>query len=360
MQIEFFCTYAEYPLPGLLSAGINPANRRKNTMFGKAMNRYYYGKSGQGDFNRDDLPTNRWQLFWEMLRVRFSGLVRLNLMYVVCWLPAIFIIGRFFAMGLTGLDAVSQLQVQASTGEIAVEAFNEQFALYAEAIKSLLFQTLLLLIPAIAITGPFTAGIAYVTRNWARDEHAFIWSDFIDAVKGNWKQALLTSVITGVMPTVVYVCNLYYGGLVASNPLFIIPQVLCWLIGIIWCMMLIYIYPLMVTYELSYKGVLRNAALLAIARLPFSVLVRIGSVVPALITAAFLYMLTQYSFIILLVFGAYYVLLGFGLSRFITASYTNAVFDKYINPSIEGAVVNRGLYNEEDEDGETDSLSADE
>ena len=58
-------------------------------MFGKAMNRYYYGKSGQGDYNKDDLPTNRWQLFWEMLRVRFSGLMRLNLMYMIIWLPAI-------------------------------------------------------------------------------------------------------------------------------------------------------------------------------------------------------------------------------------------------------------------------------
>lgn len=330
-------------------------------MFGKAMNRYYYGKSGQGDFNRDDLPTNRWQLFWEMLRVRFSGIMRLNLMYVVCWLPAIIVIGRFFAFALTGLDSVSQLQVQAQTGEITMEFFNEQFALYAQALKSLLFQTLLWLIPAVAITGPFTAGVSYVTRNWARDEHAFIWSDFIDAVKANWKQALITSLITGLMPTVVYVCNMYYGGMAAGNAIFVIPQVLCWLIGIIWSLMVIYIYPLMVTYDLKYKDVLRNALLLSIARLPFSAAVRIGSLVPAIITAALVYLLTQYSFIILLVFGAYYVLLGFGLSRFITASFTNGVFDKYINPNIEGAQVNRGLYNEDEDDAdETDSLSAEE
>ena len=49
-------------------------------MFGKMMNRYYYGKSGKGDYTKEDLPQTRWQLFWEMLRVRLSGLVRLNLM----------------------------------------------------------------------------------------------------------------------------------------------------------------------------------------------------------------------------------------------------------------------------------------
>jgi len=36
------------------------------------------------------------------------------------------------------------------------------------------------------------------------------------------------------------------------------------------------------------------------------------------------------------------------------------VFDKYINPHIEGAKVNQGLYNEEDDDDEdeTETLSA--
>ena len=29
-------------------------------MFGKMMNRYYYGKSGKGDYTKEDLPTNRW------------------------------------------------------------------------------------------------------------------------------------------------------------------------------------------------------------------------------------------------------------------------------------------------------------
>ena len=62
-------------------------------MFGRLMNSFYYGKSGKGDYRKEDLPKNRWQLFWEMLRVRFSALLRLNLMYVVVWIPAIFFIG---------------------------------------------------------------------------------------------------------------------------------------------------------------------------------------------------------------------------------------------------------------------------
>ena len=60
----------------------------------------------------------------------------------------------------------------------------------------------------------------------------------------------------------------------------------------------------------------------------------------------------------LILFG-YYALIGFALSRFVTASYTNAVFDRYINPRIEGAKVNQGIYKPEEDDeeaaeGETD------
>ena len=56
---------------------------------------------------------------------------------------------------------------------------------------------------------------------------------------------------------------------------------------------------------------------------------------------------------------AWYLLIGFSLSRFITASYTNAVFEKYINPQIEGAPVNRGLRDPEDEDEDEEEETAD-
>ncbi len=327
-------------------------------MFGKAMNRYYYGKSGQGDYSKDDLPTNRWQLFWEMLRIRFSGLFRLNLMYVVIWLPAIIIIGRGLLLGVNGLQLLGEMQMQLDAGEMALEAFNEQLVTVWSAMEGILLQTLLLLIPAIAITGPCTAGLCYVTRNWARDEHAFIWSDFKDAIIANWKQALITSVITGFVPAMMYLCNQFYGGMASQNVMFMVPQVLSMLVGVIWFLMLMYMYPMMVTYHLSYKDLLRNSALLSVARLPMNVVIRLAMCLPVIITLAVGYLLLQYLFIILLIFGMYYILLGFSLSRFIGASYTNAMFDKFINPRIEGAKVNQGLYNEEDDEDEEEADEA--
>ncbi|MBQ7865732.1 MAG: DUF624 domain-containing protein, partial [Clostridia bacterium] len=292
-------------------------------MFGKFMNNYYYGKSGKGDYNKEDLPTNRWQLFWEMLRVRLSGLCRLNLMYLVAWLPTMLVL----LFGITGI-------LTGLLGEDGELVANADVLL-----MGMVQTTLLLLVPCITITGIATPGVAYVTRNWSRDEHAFIWSDFKDAVKLNWKQGVLTALITGILPLAVWVGWDFYGEMANTTSVWmIVPQVLVLMIGILWSLAVTYMHPLIVTYQLKFKDVLRNAFLLAIARLPMSVGIRLLHCLP-LVIAVLLALVVNPLYCVMGLFF-YYALIGFGLSRFITASFTNAVFDKYINSQIEGAVVN--------------------
>ena len=336
-------------------------------MFGKLMNNYYYGKSGKGDFRKEDLPENRWQLFWEMLRTRLSALCRLNLMYMVVWLPTMIVIMMTFLNGLSSLNAIMGAKdgtlkqaIEESAGEENALTYTEEdiarlaAADPAEFLQSSLFTTLLILIPCIAITGPFTAGVSYVVRNWARDEHAFIWSDFKDAVKENWKQGLVISLITSVLPLLLYTGWRFYGQLAANQTLMVIPQVLVLMIGVIWSLCVTYSYPLMVSYQLKLKDVIRNGMLLGVARLPWSVGIRLLHCVPVLIGAALCYFWHPVYGIMIL--GGYYMIIGFTLSRFVTASYTNGVFDRFLNSRIEGAKVNQGLrdpnLDEEDDEDE--------
>lgn len=318
-------------------------------MFGKMMNRFYYGKSGKGDYTREDLPQTRWQLFWEMLRVRFSALIRLNLLYMLFWLPTIIVIGRACMLAYSGMANLSELQMQVEAGELAAEALAQSGAEMLDAIRVILAQTLLMLIPCIAITGPATAGVAYVTRNWARDEHAFMWSDFIDALKENWKKGLLTSTITGFVPLLMYVCYTFYGDMAANSVLYILPQALVMIIGIVWMCSLMYIYPQIVTYDMKYSTIVRNSFIMTVGRLPMTIGLKLLSLLPAAL-CVLVGMFTPYLVIAMLIYAGYYLLIGFALSRFVGASYSNAVFDRYINVRIEGAQVNRGLYNEEEDD----------
>jgi uncharacterized membrane protein YesL len=336
------------------------------------------------------------QLFWDTLRTRLSGLFRLNLLYMLIWLPAMIVLlvnagGLWDRMQMQsavisnsyseyvatatekGLEVtISEEEYNALRNSLLVlndasyEAYlervgsenedtltAEQFQYFrnntATGLQNDLLKLLLWLIPCIAITGPFTAGLSYVTRNWARDEHAFIWSDFRDAVKANWKIPLVLSTITGILPGALYAGWLTYGNMAAGNPIMVAPQAMVALVGILWALMITYMHPLTVTYDLKLTSVIRNGFLLAVARLPFSIGIRLLHCVPTLIAFVAVWFFGLDPLLGLVILCGYYMLVGFSLSRFITASYTNAVFDRFINSRIEGAKVNQGLRQEDDE-----------
>ena len=325
-------------------------------MFSRLMNSYYYGKSGKGDYRKDDLPKNRWQLFWEMLRIRFSGLCRLNLTVFAAWIPTMVVAIIVFnaLISASGIETrVDETSGVAYTVLTYAEQTDENGVVVAEggsaAVDGLFQMALLLLIPCILITGPVQAGMAYVTRNWARDEHAFAWSDFKDAVKENWKQALGVSAITAVIPYLMFTCYRFYGEMQVRSMFFIVPQMLVIMLGAVWALSLVFLYPLMVSYKLSFGQLIKNAIMLAIARLPMTVGIRLVTLVPLAIAAVVMLFTTGWIYA-LLALGVYYVVVGYALVRFIHASFTNAVFDRFINSRIEGVQVNRGMATEEEED----------
>ena len=342
-------------------------------MFGKMMNNFYYGKSGKGDFRKEDLPKNRLQLFFAMLKVRFTGLMTLNLMSVALYIPLALVIGYAVLSVITSLSVKATCDellmaagfdfsqaMDAATLEAAREtllsagktASEASIALdFTSAVQSVIMVTLLLLIPCVGITGPVQVGMAYVTRNWARDEHAFVWQDFKDAVKSNWKQSLPISLITGAVPVVVYIAWQYYGNLMAQSALFIVPQAIVTMAAVVWFLALTYMYPITVGYEATFGQIVKNAMMIAIARLPHTVLARLITLIPTVI-AVLVSLYTPYAIYAMMALGAYYLLIGNSFARFQYASFGNAAFDKLINVHIEGAQVNRGMSEEEDWDDE--------
>lgn len=310
-------------------------------MLGKFFNSFYYGKAGKGDYTPENLPTNRVQLFFEVLRVRWSAMVRLNLLYILFWIPAI--VWTF--INFMAIDSVLAAQM---AGEITDAAMSEQLLGYV-------FTWLLFMIPCIAVTGPATAGVSYISRNWARDQHSFMMSDFKDAFKENWKQALGVSCITGVLPFLVYVCYRFYGSYVSSGTvLMVVPQMLVIILGVLWLLSLQMIYTLMVTYKLSFGQLIRNAFILSVGKLPLSVGIRLITWAIPLLCLALVLLIPSIQIYVLLALILYYLIFGFSFNRLLYASFANAVCEKYINPNIEGAPVNIGLRQTTDEDYEID------
>ena len=112
-------------------------------------------------------------------------------------------------------------------------------------------------------------------------------------------------------------------------------------------LMLPLLYPMMVGYELSFKNLMKNAFLMSAARLPNMLLARLITLIPVAVLVFGIY---TGNGIAILIVSLYYLLFGFALSRLIYASFANGVFDKYLNPHIEGAQVGQGLRPQTDED----------
>lgn len=66
---------------------------------GKLFDRLINGKPDKKDFTPADLPKNRLDLFVDVVKMRFTGLITVNLLYVVFLLPLIiFSLFSYFAI----------------------------------------------------------------------------------------------------------------------------------------------------------------------------------------------------------------------------------------------------------------------
>ena len=288
-------------------------------------NNFYYGKAGKADFTPDQLPKNRVELFFSTLRVRFGGLFGLSLLYSLFCIPA-----------------------------LIWSYINVQMLFYAENPLNYMTTYLLIMIPCLGICGIGAPGLMYILRNWARDQHSFTLSDFKDAVKGNWKQGLAVGLINGLSLFLMWISYSFYGQMAATSSLiFVIPQAMVIIAGCVWWMMNMVIYTMMVTYDMKFSQLVRNSAIMVVARLPLSIGIWLLSL---LIPVLFALLAPMGPFFTML----YLMVLGYALNGFLYASYANSCFDKFLNPRIEGAQVNMGLRDPSLDDGLNDDDDLDE
>lgn len=295
--------------------------------FGNMMNNYFYGKAGKGDYTVSDMPQNRRQLFGAVMKVRWSSLFGVNLLYMIFWIPALV----WILMNLSVF-------------------FSTETVLDAETAKGYLMAFLVGLFPCMLITGPFTAGITFVTRNWARDEHSFVWSDFWDAVKGNWKQALPVSLISGLMPLLLFISWTFYGQMLNQSVFYMLPLGLVVLMYTLWKLSEMVIYTMMVTYDLSFRNLIRNSLLITMARFPIALLIKLITWIVPIIALAVAWFMPSSQMIVIMVLTMVYLCYLPAFNRLIIASYANSVCERFLNTKIEGAATNIGLRPEDWDD----------
>jgi uncharacterized membrane protein YesL len=173
----------------------------------------------------------------------------------------------------------------------------------------------------IVTAGPVQAGFTYVLRNYAREEHAFLWWDFKEAALKNFKQSLIISLIDFVVIIIfAFDFNLYVS--LNSSLLMSISAGFMIIAFVVFVMMHMYIYPMLVTFDLSIKQIYKNASIFAMMRF----LPNLGILI--LILA-----------IVLLTF--YNILIGAVLMPFITFSFVGLLTNFYVYPQIKKHIIDK-------------------
>lgn len=259
-----------------------------------------YTKEGPG-VNPNAPPSPGIVVFFQVFFRKFWKLIQVNLLFVLFNIPAL------AAM----LVAVMFLFPSQVSDDIVLDLFFR-----------LSIGFVLVAIP-ITTVGPAQAGFTYILRNYAREEHAFIWYDFKENAKKNLKQSLIISAVDFAMVVIFgFVINFYLkypegGSLTAFAAGIAIISFVFFLI------MHIYIYPMLVTFNLTVKQIYKNAFIFSIVSLIPNLLIIILCIALVLLT---------------FFFNTY---IGILLYVFITSSLVGLILNSYAWPKLKKYMVDK-------------------
>ena len=248
-------------------------------------------KPGKGIEKRDYVP--RFELFWDLLRRKSWLMVKANLLYL--------------ATSILALIFVWFGYVAVSNGILAT-------------LKGATFLAASTIYLSVIGIGFIMPGFTFLSRYFARQRHVWIFSDFFEQIRVNFKKGIILFVIDTVVLYLSIVAYALYGSLAISNNLMFIPLVILTAGLLIYFMMHFYIYPILITFDLDLKDVMKDSLLLTLAHLPLNLLI----LILISIIAFFLYVVNT-------TIGLYIAaIIGVALINFIINFMVDPVIDKHL------------------------------
>lgn len=144
-----------------------------------------------------------------------------------------------------------------------IHLFFELFTMRFWDIIKLNFFFVLYSIPIITI-GPAFGAMTSILMSMIQRKHTYIFSDFHEAFKNNWKQSLFSGLIILIAFSFLGVSLSFYLKLAQEKSIFYFVFYLCLFITVLLALASMYIYPLLTTVSLPLKDVFKNSILLCI------------------------------------------------------------------------------------------------
>ena len=262
-----------------------------------------YNKPGPG-VNKDEPPKSAPVRFFEILWRKLSKIIQLNLIFLI---PTVVVVVLMTVLFLVPYRLTLSLPIGGIEFEIK-------------------FWELYVVPLPIIFLSPFIAGLTIVTRNFVREEHAFVLSDFFDSVKSNFKLFFLNGIICYIAYTVISFSLIYYYASALTNSIFYVPLYLCLLIAVIFIFAQFYLPILMITFDLKLRYMYKNALIFAF----------LGLARNLLITAYIALLLFLYIYIALslpiafLIMAVFTIVILFSFTSYFISFATYPLIDKFI------------------------------
>ncbi len=186
------------------------------------------------------------------------------------------------------------------------KAFFHFFEVYFRKFWNLMVANLLYVLVSLPIVtrGLAQTGLTVITRNYAREKHAFLPSDFFDAIKKNWKQSLVFGLLELILGAIFgyglwyYVMNAMEDAVSLGT---IIPIAIALFITVMFRFAYYYVYLQIVTFKMSFRQILKNSVLFAMAGVKQNAVIFLSLLLIAVLCAVGLWLFTGIAALLMII-----------------------------------------------------------
>ena len=104
-------------------------------------------------------------------------------------------------------------------------------------------------------------GLTHIARSTVREKHSFVISDFFEAVKNNWKQALGIGALNVFATAIIALDLWFFWNAIGEefSTINILGLALAFFLGLCMIFMKYYIWTLVITFNFSFKQLIKNS-----------------------------------------------------------------------------------------------------
>lgn len=260
---------------------------------------FNYDKPGKGvdkDAPKKKGPFLYIELFWR----KIGKLVQANMIYFLTSLP-VFLLYHFLSFSVLA-SVFNGIPLEIVT----------QFSVIVALLVGILWGT-----------GPMSAGFSYILRNFAREEHAWVFSDMFEKAKENFKSGIVFFVVD-ILAFVLGINAIgFYYGLARTNVIFMYLMLVVIICMLIYTFMHFYMYQFAVTFENRIRDIYKNAFIMALANMPMNLILTAFAAICSYLVLSFLAPVG----IILVAFLVWVMMMRFPIDFYTTRSIQRKIID---------------------------------